>query len=72
MKKRMRFFRNTDGSTAKVFSSADKSTTDLHFNDKQYGVDGVFMQRFFDLTRDYRIIQVTDVICRMPSTRPSI
>ena len=48
-------FKYTDGSTASVFSSVDKSTTDLHFKwMKQYGVDGVFMQRFFDITRDYK------------------
>ncbi len=45
-------FTNPDGSVAKVFSSLDKSTTDLHFKwMKDYGVDGVFMQRFFGLTR---------------------
>jgi len=37
-----------DGSTARFFSSTDKSTTDLHFKWMQeYGVDGVFMQRFW-------------------------
>jgi hypothetical protein len=41
-----------DGSTARFFSSADKSTTDLHFKwMKQYGLDGVFMQRFFDAAK---------------------
>ncbi len=41
-----------DGSTARFFSSADVSTTDLHFKwMKQYGLDGVFMQRFFDAAR---------------------
>src|SRR5688572_33340793 len=41
-------FKHADGSNGKVFSSVDKSTTDLHFKwMKQYGVDGVFMQRFF-------------------------
>lgn len=41
-----------DGSTARFFSSADKSTVDLHFKwMKDYGVDGVFMQRFFGRTR---------------------
>jgi len=40
-----------DGSTAKFFSSTDKSTVDLHFKwMKDYGVDGVFMQRFFGST----------------------
>ena len=37
-----------DGSTARFFDSADKSTVDLHFKwMQQYGIDGVFMQRFF-------------------------
>ena len=41
-----------DGSTARFFSSTDKSTVDLHFKwMKQYGVDGVFMQRFFNMTK---------------------
>ncbi|GAB5554971.1 MAG: hypothetical protein Sapg2KO_45620 [Saprospiraceae bacterium] len=45
-------FKNADGSVAKVFSSVDKSTTDLHFKwMKEYGVDGAFMQRFFNVAR---------------------
>jgi len=41
-----------DGSKARFFSSTDKSTVDLHFKwMKEYGVDGVFMQRFFDATK---------------------
>lgn len=40
-------FKMDDGSVATVFSSADKSTTDLHFRwMRDYGIDGVFMQRF--------------------------
>ena len=41
-----------DGKTARFFSSDDKSTVDLHFKwIKQYGVDGVFMQRFFNAAK---------------------
>ncbi len=43
-------FKFADGSPAYVFSSFDESTVDLHFrwmND--YGIDGVFMQRFFSV-----------------------
>ena len=40
-------FKLPDETPAKVFSSYDASTTDLHFKwMKQYGIDGVFMQRF--------------------------
>lgn len=40
-------FVHSDGSPAFLFSSYDKSTTDLHFRwMKEYGIDGVFMQRF--------------------------
>jgi hypothetical protein len=36
------------GKNARFFSSYDKSTVDIHFKwMQQYGVDGVFMQRFF-------------------------
>jgi hypothetical protein len=41
-----------DGSVARFFSSADKSTVDTHFRwMEEYGVDGVFMQRFFGAAR---------------------
>lgn len=41
-----------DGSTARFFSSRDKSTIDTHFKwMRQYGLDGVFMQRFFGAAR---------------------
>ena len=36
-----------DGQTARVFSAYDAATVDLHFKwMKDYGIDGVFMQRF--------------------------
>jgi hypothetical protein len=45
-------FNLPDGSKASVFSSWDKSTVDLHFKwMSEYGIDGVFMQRFFGVTR---------------------
>lgn len=41
-----------DGTTARFFSSNDKSTVDLHFKwMREYNVDGVFMQRFFGAAR---------------------
>jgi hypothetical protein len=43
---------NRDGSAARVFSSVDQSTTDLHFRwMQQAGIDGVFVQRFFSPLR---------------------
>jgi hypothetical protein len=46
-------FKLADGTPARFFSSLDKSTVDLHFKwMQQYGVDGVFMQRFFDDAHD--------------------
>lgn len=45
-------FKQKDGTAARVFSSWDRSTVELHFRwMQQYGIDGVFMQRFFDVTR---------------------
>jgi len=41
-------FKLADGSVARVYSSVDKSTVDLHFKwMREYGLDGVFMQRFY-------------------------
>ena len=41
-----------DGSVARFFNSSDASTIDLHFKwMKEYGLDGVFMQRFFNMTK---------------------
>ena len=44
---------NHDGTVARVFSSWDASTVNLHFRwMQQYGIDGVFVQRFFGVTRN--------------------
>ncbi|MDB5121781.1 MAG: xylosidase [Sphingobacteriales bacterium] len=48
-------FLDKDGKSAYVFSSHDRSTTDLHFKwMKEYGVDGVFMQRFVTNLKEKR------------------
>lgn len=40
-------FKLATGETARVFSSCDASTVDTHFRwMKEYGIDGVFLQRF--------------------------
>ena len=54
-----------DGTTAKFFSSNDKSTVDLHFKwMKEYGIDGVFMQRFIGSTRQGRNRSKTTVVLK--------
>ena len=46
-------FKLPDGTGARFFKSSDKSTVDVHFKwMKDYGLDGVFMQRFFGRTRN--------------------
>src|SRR6056300_1349793 len=40
-------FKHSDGKTAYLFSSADYKSVSLHFKwMKDYGIDGVFVQRF--------------------------
>lgn len=56
-------FSYDDGSTAKVFSSRDKSTTDLHFRwMKEYGIDGAFMQRFVTTLKSEKARENYDII----------
>ena len=56
-------FRLANGKKARVFSSVDKSTTDLHFKwMQQYGLDGVFMQRFFGNTFRFHAESATNRI----------
>ncbi|MDD4921096.1 MAG: glycoside hydrolase family 71/99-like protein [Bacteroidales bacterium] len=58
-------FKLKDQTVAKVFSSYDKSTVDLHFQwMREYGVDGVFMQRFFSYLREDRKKSTANAILR--------
>lgn len=44
-----------DGSQARVYSSKDSSTVDVHFRwMRDYGIDGVYMQRFITTLKDNR------------------
>ena len=48
-------FVSPDGTTPRLYSSYDASTVNLHFQwMKEYGIDGVFMQRF--------VSQITDAV----------
>lgn len=58
-------FSFADGSPAYVFSSYDESTVDLHFRwMKEYGIDGVFMQRFFSVLTDSLRTKHADQVLR--------
>ena len=55
-------FTSPDGSTPRLYSSYDASTVNLHFKwMKQYGIDGVFMQRF--------VSQITDNVALSHSNK---
>ncbi|HMD55346.1 MAG TPA: xylosidase, partial [Phycisphaerae bacterium] len=54
---------NQDGTPARVFSSWDESTVNLHFRWMQdYGIDGAFVQRFFGATRTAQSRQASRVV----------
>ncbi len=56
-------FKFADGSSAYVFSSYDESTVDLHFKwMKEYGIDGVFMQRFFSVLTSSNRLSHNDTV----------
>ena len=58
-------FKLEDGSPAYVFSSYDESTVDLHFKwMKEYGIDGVFMQRFFSVLESENRTNHADKVLR--------
>jgi len=52
-----------DGSPLYVFSSYDESSVDVHFRwMKEYGIDGVFVQRFFSVITDKRRMNHADKV----------
>lgn len=56
-------FKHPDGSIAEVFSSVRPSTVAVHFQwMKDYGIDGVFLQRFAVQTRDDRWRKPLDTV----------
>ena len=58
-------FKFSDGSNAYVFSSYDESTVDLHFKwMKEYGIDGVFVQRFFSALTNKKRLNHNDKVLK--------
>jgi hypothetical protein len=56
-------FKFADGSPAYVFSSYDEITVDLHFKwMKEYRIDGVFMQRLFEVLTNPKRIKHNDKV----------
>lgn len=56
-------FRHPDGSVAEVFSSTRPAVIALHFQwMRDYGIDGIFLQRFAGTTRDERFRKPQDGI----------
>ena len=56
-------FVSPDGSTPRLYSSYDASTVNLHFRwMREYGVDGVFMQRFVSQLTDAIALQHQDKV----------
>ena len=56
-------FKKANDTPAYLFSSYDASTTDLHFRwMKQYGIDGVFVQRFIGSTRGGKALRHNDKV----------
>ncbi len=56
-------FRHQDGVTAYVFSSANRKTVLRHFKwMKEYGIDGVFVQRFTSVTGDPKKYRISNAV----------
>lgn len=66
-------FKFADGTTAKVFSSHDSTTVDTHFRwMKEYGLDGVFMQRFVSDIKGSRVKAHFDYVLDAAMTSANI
>ncbi len=56
-------FKFADGSTAEVYSAVRPAVINLHFKwMKDYGIDGIFLQRFATTTRDERFRKPMDAV----------
>jgi hypothetical protein len=66
-------FRHSDGSPAQVFSSFQEATVLRHFQwMRDYGIDGVFVQRFIAPLRDSQTLRHNNVVldhCRAGANR---
>lgn len=66
-------FELPDGSTPRLYSSYDESTVDLHFSwMKEYGIDGVFMQRFVSQLTDARALDHSDKVLQSAMTASNV
>lgn len=62
-----------NGSTARLYSSYDASTVDLHFSwMKEYGIDGVFMQRFVSQITDPTALVHSDKVLESAMTASNV
>ena len=62
-----------DGSTPRVYSSYDESTVNLHFSwMKEYGIDGVFMQRFVSQLTDAAALPHSDKVLESAMTASNV
>ena len=66
-------FELPDGSTPRLYSSYDESTVDLHFSwMKEYGIDGVFMQRFVSQLTDPSALNHSDKVLQSAMTASNV
>ena len=62
-----------DGTTPRLYSSYDESTVDLHFSwMKEYGIDGVFMQRFVSQITDPAALAHSDKVLASAMTASNV